>query len=64
MSEPPASKPHGEAGGPVRRPSLARRPYRAPELTEYGSVAKLTQGALTFFPDGPMGGFRFMMFCL
>jgi hypothetical protein len=24
---------------------LARRPYTAPKLVEYGSVAKLTQGA-------------------
>jgi hypothetical protein len=27
--------------------TAGKRPYRTPELTEYGSVAKLTQGAFT-----------------
>ncbi len=31
-----------------------RRPYRTPELIEYGSVAKLTQGASMFGFDGTM----------
>ncbi len=29
-----------------------KRPYSAPRLTEYGSVAKLTQGTLTNQADG------------
>jgi hypothetical protein len=39
-----------------------KRPYRAPTLTEYGSVAKLTQGTLTLQNDVLMGGMR--MSCL
>ena len=48
----------------AQRAQEPRRPYRSPALIEYGSVAKLTQGSLTFWSDGSMGGFRFMMFCL
>lgn len=42
------------------RPDRAtgRRPYRKPKLTEYGSIAKLTQGTRTRNSDGPGGGFR------
>jgi len=36
--------------GPARK-----RPYAAPRLTEYGSVAKLTQGTLTSQNDSPAG---------
>jgi hypothetical protein len=35
----------------------AKRPYRTPVLTEYGSVAKLTQGSLTNRSDSTGGGF-------
>ena len=35
-----------------------RRPYRKPRLTEYGSIAKLTQGTSTRQSDGPGGGFK------
>lgn len=35
-----------------------RRPYRKPRLTEYGSIAKLTQGSRTRQSDGAGGGFR------
>ncbi len=35
-----------------------RRPYRKPQLTEYGSIAKLTQGTRTNQSDGPSGGFK------
>jgi hypothetical protein len=35
-----------------------RAPYEPPELTEYGSVEKLTQGTLSHASDGPFGGFR------
>ena len=35
-----------------------RRPYRKPRLTEYGSIAKLTQGTATRQADGPGGGFK------
>lgn len=39
-----------EDGRPTRK-----RPYSAPRLTEYGSVAKLTQGTLTLQNDSPAG---------
>ena len=39
-----------------------RRSYRKPELIEYGSVAKLTQGTRTTQSDGVGGGFK--MSCL
>jgi len=32
-----------------------KRPYTSPRLTEYGSVAKLTQGTLTTQNDSPAG---------
>ena len=35
-----------------------RRPYRKPQLTEYGSIAKLTQGTATRQSDGRGGGFK------
>ena len=41
-----------------------RQPYQRPTLTEYGSVAKLTQGTLTTQSDGKTGGFKAMRFCL
>lgn len=34
-----------------------RRQYKKPVLTEYGSIAKLTQGTRTKVTDGPSGGF-------
>jgi hypothetical protein len=34
-------------------PARSKRPYVAPRLTEYGSVAKLTQGTRTNQQDGP-----------
>ena len=36
-------------------PPGRKRPYSTPRLTEYGSVAKLTQGTLTVQNDGPAG---------
>ncbi len=33
-------------------PGRARRPYKAPALVEYGSVAKLTQGSSGTKSDG------------
>jgi hypothetical protein len=39
-----------------------RRPYTKPTLTEYGSIAKLTQGTRTNQSDGVGGGFK--MGCL
>lgn len=33
----------------------SKRQYAAPRLTEYGSVAKLTQGTLTLQNDSPAG---------
>ena len=41
-----------------------RKPYRSPELTEYGSVAKLTQGTLTMNADSKGGGFSMKAPCL
>lgn len=35
-----------------------RKPYRSPELVEYGPVAKLTQGTLSRNSDFFQGGFR------
>ena len=43
-------------------PAAPRRLYQKPALTEYGSIAKLTQGTRTNQSDGPGGGF--MMSCL
>lgn len=40
-----------------------KRPYRKPQLIEYGSVAKLTQGTRTTQNDGGAGG-GFKMSCL
>src|SRR5688572_32961694 len=39
-----------------------RRPYVKPVLTEYGSIAKLTQGTKTTQADAAGGGFK--MSCL
>jgi hypothetical protein len=39
-------------------PGRTRKPYSRPELIEYGSVTKLTQGTNTVGNDGPMGGFK------
>ena len=50
---------------PARRERSApapRRPYTKPKLTEYGSIAKLTQGTRTNQSDGVGGGFK--MNCL
>lgn len=47
------------AGAPGDReatPPVARH-YRSPELIEYGSIAKLTQGTRSTSNDGPAGGF-------
>jgi hypothetical protein len=41
-NKPPAQEP----------PSRRKRPYIAPRLTEYGSVAKLTQGGGSRISDG------------
>ncbi len=46
-------------------PPAAPEPYEPPELVEYGSVTKLTQGTLSISNDGPGGGRRMtMMNCL
>jgi hypothetical protein len=48
------SSPQPEAtSGQGKRP---RKPYRSPELVEYGSVAKLTQGSVSATSDGKTGG--------
>jgi hypothetical protein len=48
-----------EAPGDGRvRPPARREPYRPPELVEYGTVSKLTQGSLTNASDFFGGGFR------
>jgi len=46
---------------PERAPRERKRPYAAPRLTEYGSVAKLTQGGGSLQADG---GSTFKMVCL
>jgi hypothetical protein len=48
---------------PHARPgSTPRRPYNRPQLVEYGSIAKLTQGTRSVGSDAPSAGFR--MNCL
>jgi len=49
MSESQQKSPE-RPGGPA-----GKQPYAAPRLTEYGSVAKLTQGTLTTQQDSPAG---------
>lgn len=44
------------------RPPKGRRDYRKPKLSEYGSIAKLTQGTRTTGSDGPGGGFKMNCF--
>ncbi len=46
----------------TRERPAGRRPYVKPSLTEYGSIAKLTQGTATKQSDGARGGFK--MTCL
>ena len=41
-----------------------KKPYRPPRLTEYGSVAKLTQGGNGTLPDDGSGIANMMMSCL
>jgi hypothetical protein len=48
--------------GAILHPGDQRRPYKAPELIDYGTVAKLTQGGNGSFND-LFGGMR-MMVCL
>ena len=43
-------------------PLAPRQQYQKPTLTEYGSIAKLTQGSRTNSSDGVGGGFK--MNCL
>jgi hypothetical protein len=54
----PAARTDAPAAVAPRR----RRPYRTPRVTEYGSVAKMTQGSLTVQNDVFMSGMR--MSCL
>ena len=51
MSERKDSQPRDDrtAGTPARS---RKRPYRRPELVEYGSVAKLTKGTKSVNTDG------------
>ena len=44
--------------------SVSRKPWRAPRLTEYGPVAKLTQSGLGSIGDGGMGAMMSQMVCL
>jgi hypothetical protein len=46
---------------PVTVPREGKRPYTSPRLTEYGSVAKLTQGFGSLQADG---GSTFRRTCL
>jgi len=48
------SESHQKPSAPDRH-SSAKRPYAKPRLTEYGSIAKLTQGTLTLQQDSPAG---------
>lgn len=51
-----------EQAQPAEAP--ARKRYRSPQLVEYGSVAKLTQGTLSMNADFFGGGFRMDQMCL
>lgn len=54
-----------QPGDPPRKAppgSAPRQQYQKPTLTEYGSIAKLTQGTRTNQSDGVGGGFK--MTCL
>lgn len=44
-------------------PQTSLKPYETPELVEYGSITKLTQGSFTLVNDAG-GGMRFMLPCL
>ena len=46
------------------RPDSGKKTYRAPKLTEYGSVAKLTQAGSGTAPDDGSGIANMMMSCL
>jgi len=50
-----------EQRAPERGPRERKRPYATPRLTEYGSVAKLTQGGGSLQGDG---GSTFKKTCL
>ena len=50
MSERKDSQRQDEGAAGSRRPR--KRPYRRPELVEYGSVAKLTKGSKSVNADG------------
>lgn len=41
--------------GQAKEAGDGKRQYSTPRLTEYGSVAKLTQGTLTVQQDSPAG---------
>ena len=50
-------QPNQPRSTPERPAAGGRRPYVKPSLTEYGSIAKLTQGTRTKQSDGARGGF-------
>jgi hypothetical protein len=62
----PKDRPLEQVARPARThsaevvPSRRRRLYRTPRVTEYGSVAKMTQGSLTVQNDFFMSGMRMM----
>lgn len=41
------SKPH--------QPAIAKKPYKSPHLTEWGSIVDLTRGGAGGFDDLPLG---------
>ena len=53
-----ANTPRAGASASSETASPEARRYRSPELIEYGSIAKLTQGNKSTMADGPAGGFR------
>ncbi len=53
-----AKTPDAGAGGNTGTTRRGTRQYRSPELIEYGSIAKLTQGNRSTMADGPTGGFN------
>lgn len=54
MTDPKQPDVKGTKAGAAK--GRSKKTYKSPELTEYGSVAKLTLGSLTVQSDSPLAG--------
>ena len=59
----PRSRDPNSLPGVAEKPVI-KKPYTAPVLVEYGTIAKLTQGTLTVNFDSGFGNSRRSMMCL